>query len=380
MASRVVEVGTDSRGLGRYAWTKFQGRNGHTARLISVYVPCFTSRSSGDLTVINQQRRYCDAHALSTCPRQLLLEDLRSLLLTWRQAGERLVVFLDANENMLNGPFQSMLASPDLQMREATYHKHPNPRWPQTATYYKGTSIGKFPIDGVWVTPDLPVDAATWLQFLPHLGDHRFNILDINAQTLVGDNLIKIVRPPARRLNSKLPQVEASYISHLLAHMCRHRVLSKLHQLYVARDGAFTPAQRETLERLDRVRADGMRYAEKKCRKLSMGMVDFSPEVDQARKRRWIWKQVVKLREGKQVGTYLIKRKARQCGISCPLSVTLAQAKENFRLADEAYDKLKQEAPLLRQEFLRDVATNRSGSASTASQTAAKRLLQQERQ
>ena len=144
---------------------------------------------------------------------------------------------------MLNGSFQSMLASPDLQMREATYQKHPDPRWPKTATYYKGTSIGNFPIDGVWVTPDLPVDAATWLQFLPHLGDHRFNILDINAQMLVGDNLIKIVRPPARRLNSKLPQVEASYISHLLAHMCRHRVLSKLHQLYVARDGTFTPAQ-----------------------------------------------------------------------------------------------------------------------------------------
>jgi hypothetical protein len=84
-----------------------------------------------------------------------------------------------------------------------------------------------------------------------------------------------------------------------------------------------------------------MIHAEKKCRKLAMGNVDFSPEVDLAKKRRWLWQQVVKKWEGRRVSAALIKRKARQCGIQCPLSVTLAQAKARFHVADTEYDALK---------------------------------------
>jgi hypothetical protein len=54
LAAWVVDTGADDRGLGRYAWTKFQGRNGHIACIVSIYVPCKASHSSGDLTVTNQ--------------------------------------------------------------------------------------------------------------------------------------------------------------------------------------------------------------------------------------------------------------------------------------------------------------------------------------
>ena len=106
------------------------------------------------------------------------------------------------------------------------------------------------------------------------------------------------------------------------------------------------------MERLDQIQAEGMLQVEKKCRKLSMGNVDFSPEVDLARKRRWLWQQVIKKREGKRVSATMLKRKARQCGILCPLSVTLAQAKVRYQEADAAYDALKQHAPSYRHEFL----------------------------
>jgi hypothetical protein len=65
--------------------------------------------------------------------------------------------------------------------------------------------------------------------------------------------------------------------------MLRHKVLPKLHQLYSTREGNFTLAQQQQLESLDRVRAEGMKHAERKCRKLAMGNVDFSPEVDKAK-------------------------------------------------------------------------------------------------
>ena len=91
LASRVVDTGVDDSGLGRFAWTKFQGRNGHVARLVSVYVPCYTARSGGELTVMNQQRRYFEDRGILTCPRVILLQDLRTVLQEWREHGERLI-------------------------------------------------------------------------------------------------------------------------------------------------------------------------------------------------------------------------------------------------------------------------------------------------
>jgi hypothetical protein len=44
------------------------------------------------------------------------MEDIRACLLLWRQAGEQLVVFIDANENMTNGPFHHMFVHPELGM------------------------------------------------------------------------------------------------------------------------------------------------------------------------------------------------------------------------------------------------------------------------
>jgi hypothetical protein len=166
---------------------------------------------------------------------------------------------------------------------------------------------------------------------MPHLGDHRFAVLDINAATLVGASLIKIVCPAARRFSCSIPSAMASSNKCLDAHMQQHKMLPKLHQLYVARNGAFTPAQCQQLEVFDRARAEGMLHVEKQeCRKLSMGNVDFSSEVDLAKKRRWLWQQVVEKCEGRKMNASLINRKARQCGILCPLSVTLAQACQHF--------------------------------------------------
>lgn len=57
----------------------------------------------------------------------MLLADIRTELQAWRAAGERLIIFADANENATNGPFHDMFTGPELQLREAVTHRHPNP-------------------------------------------------------------------------------------------------------------------------------------------------------------------------------------------------------------------------------------------------------------
>jgi hypothetical protein len=71
----------------------------------------------------------------------ILLEDIQTLLQIWWHSGERLVVFIDANENMTKGPFHDMFTDPDLQMREAVTHWHPDPRWQHMVSYQKGDII-----------------------------------------------------------------------------------------------------------------------------------------------------------------------------------------------------------------------------------------------
>jgi hypothetical protein len=193
---------------------------------------------------MNQHRRYFEGLGILECPLQLLLEDIWADLQAWRAAGERLIVFVDANENTTNGPFHSMFTCPDLQLREAVMHRHPDTRWHNTTTYSKGDALGRWPIDGVCVIPDLPFDAASWLQFMPHLlGDHRFAVLDIKSDALVGDSLLKIVRPVARRLSCSISSAVEAYNTRLLSHLQRHDILSRLHELYATRDGKFTPQQ-----------------------------------------------------------------------------------------------------------------------------------------
>jgi hypothetical protein len=81
------------------------------------------------------------------------------------------------------------------------------------------------------------------------------------------------------------------YNNRLVEYMTRHSVLSKLLHLYSTRDGNFMPDEWAQLESLDHVRAEGVIHAEKRCRKLAMGNVDYSPEVDLAKKKRWLWKK-----------------------------------------------------------------------------------------
>jgi hypothetical protein len=116
LAAKVVETGVDEYNLGWFAWLKFKGRNRHTARIVSIYVPCHTGRSSGHLTVMNQHHQCFDDKDRLDCPRTILLEDIQTLLQTWWHSREcLLVVIIDANANMTKGPFHDMFMDPGKQ-------------------------------------------------------------------------------------------------------------------------------------------------------------------------------------------------------------------------------------------------------------------------
>jgi hypothetical protein len=117
----------------------------------------------------------------------------------WRKAGERIILFMDHNKNVINGPLGKELADKEgLDLHEAiVQHMGASPG----TTFFCGSR----PINGIWVSSDLEISNASVMPFGYSIGDHHAFILDIPIQSLVGINPVKIVRPAGRRLNSRLP-------------------------------------------------------------------------------------------------------------------------------------------------------------------------------
>ena len=107
--------------------------------IVLVYVPCC---SEGEETVHKQQVQYYWQHGVFACPQAILLKDFKAALIAWWQAGECLIVFLDANEDMTSpGPFHDMLTGNGLHMHEAVTSHHPDSRWHMTVTFQCGDHI-----------------------------------------------------------------------------------------------------------------------------------------------------------------------------------------------------------------------------------------------
>ena len=103
----------DATGLGRWAVMVFRGTNGLTTRVVCGYNPCYSGKK-GLRTTYQQHRRYfLRRHKDKTCPRRKFREDLVKQLQTWREQGDRLIVCLDANENIYKKAIGKALTDAD---------------------------------------------------------------------------------------------------------------------------------------------------------------------------------------------------------------------------------------------------------------------------
>lgn len=372
LASRVKDVGADETNAGRYSWFLLKGRDGHSTRVVVAYQPC-DKRDGGYGTVYQQQRRYLDSHGRKSesvihAFRQDLVNDLRR----WRHAGDRLILFIDANEDTSNGPLSRLVTGPGLNMREAVRAHHPT--LPLTPTF----QTGRLPIDAVFVTPDLPVTAGAWISSKRCPGDHRGCILELRWKALLGEDLFKIQRPEARRLSCQIPSAVKEYNKLLEKQVKEKKIVERLHKVYQQSGSRLSVDQQQELATLDKMREDAMISSEKKCRKFCMGEIDFSPEINQARGRRYVWSMVLKRRRS---GNKILKRKikavAKAVGIESPLSATLAEAERSFRAADDIYKRMKPNAPMMRADFLRERSKDETLSAEARKR--AKTALRHER-
>jgi hypothetical protein len=226
-----------------------------------------------------------------TCPIVLFRKHLLKQITEWQAGRDRIILFMDHNEHVINGPLGKALAEkdgPDLQ--EAIVH---HTRTSPGATFFRGSK----PIEGLWISSNLNVSNACVMPFGYGIGDHRAFILDIPIKSLIGEDPVKIACPVGRCLNSRIPRCSNAYIKSLEENIRRHRLLERLHDTHMGGYSAGERARRVMI--IDEEGKAYIRHAKKICRKIKCCRIPFSPEASIWIQRVQVYHSLLQYHEGK---------------------------------------------------------------------------------
>lgn len=366
------EGSRDELGLGRWVVMTLRGDENTVTRIVCGYNPCGNDKPNSN-TVYQQHRRYfINKEDSLVCPRVRFREDLIKKLLQWRTEGCRLIVCLDANENIYRKSLGKALTNVQgLNMKEVvgTFTNRPI-----GATYFRGQS----PIDGIWATSDVQISGACIMPAGFGIGDHRLFVLDILTSSIVGDQSHRIVRPKARRLNTKIPGVASAYRSRLEKAIIKHRIIERLGN---AHDNAIDncDAARQ-INAIDNECGQYMASAEKKCRKIKSGRIPFSPEAALWIQQCQVYRSILRYHEGKIRNRGNLKRTARRCGIEHPLQIPIAEVHVRIRRCREKCDYFRAHGEKFRKKHLQKCLQDAREKSSEDAENAILSIIRREKE
>lgn len=340
------EGGKDESGLGRWVVMTLKGSDSVITRIVCGYNPCGNDKPESS-TVYQQHRRYfINKENLLRCPRVRFQEDLIEVLTKWKEEGNRLVVCLDANENIYRKSIGKALTNTEgLGLKEVVGSFTGRQIGP---TYYRGRT----PIDGIWATPDISIAGACIMPAGFGIGDHRMFVIDLHTDSLIGLQPQKIVRPKSRKLNSKIPGAALAYQERFEQLLLRHRIIERLGK---AHEESKDNEEAETkINAIDAESGQYMLSAERKCRKIKSGRIPFSPEAALWIRRSQVYRSILRFHEGKIRNRGNLKRTARRCGIAQPLQLPIEEVRIRLQVCREQCEYFRNNGHRHRQRHLHE--------------------------
>ena len=344
---RIVGCGTDYRKLGRWAWTKYQGKGQVTTRVITAYRP---GSNAGAHTVYSQQRSYFDARKDSRAPREIMLDELSSEIDKWQQEGENIILMIDANEHIDHENIKQSFAA--LGLHEAILQRHKQQQG-YKPTYQRGSD----PIDGIFASANLEIEAAGYLPFGEGASDHRGLWVKIKEDSMFGYSMEKITPPSARRLTLEDPRVVQRWIDIYKEFLTENYLPHRIYKLQKDIEaGKWNNELCKEYEAIRQLRREGIELADFKCRKLRMGEVPWSMTLQETRDTIELWTNVISRKNGTKVSTRYISRLEKITKIPHALQVTLQEAAKRLEESYKRYYNLKTIAWELRESWLMELA------------------------
>ena len=367
-AHRVMEQGKDLRGLGRWAWTRYRGKGGVNLRYVAAYRPVLNK--TGIISVWSQQRGYFDSINDDRCPRDIFTDDLCKEIVQWLETGDQLIIGLDANEDVRNGSFSARLQQLGLQETIIAQHGNEAP-----ATYIRGNT----PIDGLYVSRSLRGLKCGYLPFHDQF-DHRLLWIDIPLTIAFGHNISEVVKVSARRLKCEDPRIVKKYQENLKRYLLQYNMLEEAR--WLQRRACFPCNEQHEFEYnlLDSIRFEAMMEADRRCRKLSMGAIPYTPAYSAVRTKIELWTLVIKKLKGGNVDSRFLQRKAKKAKIVDPLSRSIQDARDRRGDAYREEKRLAKKAGNDRKTWMESLVEARAADGNLSQAQELKNLLSREEQ
>jgi hypothetical protein len=200
---RITARGTDPSGMGRWAWMRMEGKEGHHMRFVTAYRPC---QSGGASSVFQQQSRAMTLSQDFRNPRTALLEDVIQAMLEWKTLGDHIVFGMDANEDIRRGDVHDQLALAGF--RELILDLHPDLSPPATQNRNTQREV----IDGLWGTPGVTITKGGYLGFGDACpSDHRLLWFEASFSVAFGQRPSELAPMQPKRLKAKDPRLAKKY-------------------------------------------------------------------------------------------------------------------------------------------------------------------------
>jgi hypothetical protein len=346
---RIILSGVDPTKMGRWSWSLFRGKNNLQVRIVTLYRPVF---STGATSTYQQQKRHQLEHDIDTCPREQLLLDLTREITQWNSDGNRIIVMGDFNDDVRGSTILQTFKK--LDMKEAIITKHGN-NAPNTF------NNGSVPIDGIFISNELSILAGGYTSTKWGMAsDHRLLWLDIMEVELMGTTAPPVWRPKARRLKTDDPKVVNSFLHIRNKMMLQDNMMERIQALNKEIiDNTMSNSQQQELESLDKLRVAHILQADKKCRKLKMGDVPWSPQLQTSINRIRYFRACVSRYQHHRVNSRTLQKQFNATDIEVKLT-TFEEASEALKREYKRYNDIKLSGATHRTSYLRELAERKA--------------------
>ncbi len=347
IALGICKNGSDDRKLGRWTWSIFEGKQRKKTRFVSVYVP-IKPANYGDSKVYYQHQRALLDDNITADPIDQFWTDFWTDVDKWLSNGEELVIMGDWNNNVIDSDVRRNFE--DRNMRAAVTGEHRDTS-DVPATHQKG----QVPIDEAFVTPGLQIVKSGYLcpGHLP--SDHVGLFLDIRAREIIGENRTEIPKSTARRLKCDDPRAVKKYLHVFHKYLRKHDFYTRILKLVDTYSNPLSAADAKELEKLDKLRHNGMTLAEQKCRKFKMGKFFWSLPFQSAKDMLRYVTLSLSRKKGANISASLLIRLANKVDHNLA-QATIDEIEKDLIAAQKSYNEVCSKSEELRRTFLENLA------------------------
>jgi exonuclease III len=369
LALRSDKSGQDNRKLGRWTWTTYQGKNGIKLRVISVYVPN-TAKQYGIRKTYSQQQQVLLSKGIKTNPISIFWTDFWEMVDKSIEEGEQLIIGGDWNTDIRDEEFLQKFQERKIIPSIISRHGKKGPE-----TYHRGS----VPIDEIFISKNISITKCGYLQHGINCSDHRAIWIDLNKISVLGSKLPDIPYYQARRLKCQDPRVVKKYLTELDKHMMKHNAYERLQLLYQQATNPLSQEAKVEYEKLDKIREIGMIKSEKKCRKLRMGNIRWSPELQKARDRIEYFKASLSRAKGSKVSARFLIQLGKKCEANSR-GMDILQLEKESHDAFVHYKTIRENHQERRDRFIDELAEAQAEAGNKKKAQILKDMIQVEKQ